>query len=183
MQYAETSAKEAQDVEEPFKLIAAAIKRAFEPQAILYGPTSKHWNISSWMDSDPYQRPRVHDRNEELAVAMAEVLEQCDACFTEWYLALHGEGAIERLQREVGDAVARRAEDARTASRREAVLDHVFIKRGEGVVDDATVEDDPQRGPAARPARVGLVVAQARQHAPRLERRLQPRRRGHRLLL
>ena len=30
MQYAETSAKEAQDVEEPFKLIAAAIKRVFE---------------------------------------------------------------------------------------------------------------------------------------------------------
>ena len=30
MQYAETSAKEAQDVEEPFKLIAAAIKRVFD---------------------------------------------------------------------------------------------------------------------------------------------------------
>ena len=28
MQYAETSAKEAQDVDEPFKLIAAAVKRA-----------------------------------------------------------------------------------------------------------------------------------------------------------
>jgi len=30
LQYAETSAKEAQDVEEPFKLIAAAVKRAFD---------------------------------------------------------------------------------------------------------------------------------------------------------
>ena len=30
MQYAETSAKEAQDVEEPFKLIAAAIKSVFD---------------------------------------------------------------------------------------------------------------------------------------------------------
>jgi len=29
-QYAETSAKEAQDVEEPFKLIAAAVKRALD---------------------------------------------------------------------------------------------------------------------------------------------------------
>ena len=30
LQYAETSAKDAQDVEEPFKLIAAAVKRAFD---------------------------------------------------------------------------------------------------------------------------------------------------------
>ena len=30
LQYAEASAKEAQDVEEPFKLIAAAVKRAFD---------------------------------------------------------------------------------------------------------------------------------------------------------
>ena len=43
--------------------------------------------------------------------------------------------AIECLKREVGDAAARRADDARVAARREAVVDRVFAKRGEGVVD------------------------------------------------
>ena len=42
LQYAETSAKEAQDVEEPFKLIAAAIKRSFDKRDAHELPGEEH---------------------------------------------------------------------------------------------------------------------------------------------
>lgn len=80
------------------KKILPAIKCAYVPHTVKYGPESVDWKSSCYMEISENTTPAREVSNEMLEICLP-LLEVCDAQTNQWYTSMYGLHSVEKLTR------------------------------------------------------------------------------------